>query len=208
MVTSGSSSSQVLGRSAKNNQAGTSTCGTFPAPASGQTCLLSKACPTSAIPVPTSCGHPSPVPQAMLPSLFIALLRVSPGGWWLSLVGLRIRPLFSGIGSCPPVSLWSLLAQLSLEEACLCCMRSACAACALHALCMCCMCSPCQLSLLSLTTRCPVCVSAEPNTVSGTPCLLVLHRLLRAAVSQLWSWKRRVLHCSQAQQKREGNNMD
>lgn len=78
----------------------------------------------------------------------------------------------------------------------------------LHVLCMCCMCSPCQLSLLSLATRCPVCVSAEPNTVSGTPCLLVLHRLLRAAVSQLWSWKRRVLHCSQAQQKREGNNMD
>ena len=134
MVTSGSSSSQVLGRSAKNNQAGTSTCGTFPAPASGQTCLLSKAGPTSAIPVPTSCGHPSPVPPAMLPSLFIALLRVSPGGWWLSLVGLRIRPLFSGIGSCPPVSLWSLLAQLSLEEACLCCMRSACALHVLHVL--------------------------------------------------------------------------
>lgn len=121
---------------------------------------------------------------------FIALLRVSPGGWWLILVGLKVRPVFSGKDFCPTVSLWSLLAQLSLEKAC-----TACALEFLPAL------SPESGDQMS-------CMSAESNTVSGTPCLRVLHRLPRAAVSQLWSWKRRVIHCSQAQQKREGNSMD
>lgn len=93
-------------------------------------------------------------------------------------VDLKVQAVFSGEDFCPPVSLWSLLAQLSLEEAC-------------------CLCSGVLASSLSPESGDQMsCVSAEPNTVSGTPCLLVLHRLPRAAVRQLWSWKRQTIRCS------------
>lgn len=56
-ITSGSFSLQAVGRSAKNSQVGTSTCGTFTAVAS---CFLLNAGTTSATPVPASRGHSSP----------------------------------------------------------------------------------------------------------------------------------------------------
>lgn len=170
MLTSGSSSLQALGRSAKNNQAGTSTCGTFPVPASGQTRLLSKAGPTSATPVPASCGHPFPASLRPRHPPFYYSPQSKSRGWWL-LVGLKVRPAFSGKDSRPTVSLWSLLAQWRLEEACAVCSGILAS-------------SPESGDQMS-------CMSAEPNTVSGTPCPLVLHTLPRAAVSQLWSWERR-----------------
>lgn len=101
----------------------------------------------------------------------------------LILVDLKVQPVFSGEDFCPPVSLWSLLTQLR---------PAACALEFLPAL------SPESGDQMS-------CVSADPNTVSGTPCLLVLHRLPRAAVSQLWSWKRQTICCSRFS--RSGNEI-
>lgn len=68
-------------RGAKNNQAGTSTGGTFTAVASGQPCLL-PAGPGSSGPCSDFLWPPPPQPlsgASTLPS--VVLLRVSPGGW-------------------------------------------------------------------------------------------------------------------------------
>lgn len=169
MLTSGSSSLQVLGRIAKNNQAGTSTCGTFPVPASGQTCLLSKAGPTSAIPVLLPVATlPQPLSgHGTLP--FITLLRVSPeggGSWWASKSGQRSLGR-TQVLPCPCGLCWHSGDQRRPV-----------------------LCSGILASSPESGDQMS-CMSAEPNSVSGTPCPLVLHTLPRAAVGQLWSWERR-----------------
>lgn len=138
----------------------------LPLLAAGQTCLLLKAgvsnicCPCSYFPRPPFASLPRAVAPPLL-LLFLQSRRVVA-----HLCGLKAPPVFSGKYFCPTVSLQSVLAQLSLEEAC-----AVCALEFLPAL------SPESVDQMS-------CMSAEPSTVAGTPCLLVLPR---AAVSQLWS---------------------
>lgn len=132
----------------------------------GLCCLLSSGpvplCPLPLLLLPVATLSQPPSGHAAFP--FIAALRVSPGGWWLILGGLGALP-----GTIWEIllSLQSLLAQLSPEEAC-----AACALDFLPAL------SPGSLSQMSF-------MFAEPNSVVELLVFLSYSCLASPALSQL-----------------------